>query len=151
MNIHNEFEEFLRLLNEENVEFVIVGGYAVAFHGYARATNDIDLFFRNTGENIRKLCRALNRFDIPTGESSVRDFAEPGIIIRIGMPPTRIELINTISGLTFDEVWTRRTTALYGNTAVSYISFQDLLVNKKASGRPKDIADFDELGGNRTA
>ena len=66
MNIHNDFEEFLRLLSEENVEYVIVGGYAVAFHGYVRATNDMGLFFRSTEENIRRLCRALNRFDIPT-------------------------------------------------------------------------------------
>lgn len=151
MNIHNEFSEFLRLLREESVEFVVVGGFAVAFHGYPRATNDLDLFFRGTEENIRRLCRALERFDIPTGESSVREFGEPGIIIRIGMPPVRLELINTISGLSFEEVWERRVEDVYGNTPTSYISLADLLANKKASGRPKDLADADELGGNRGA
>jgi len=150
MNIHKDFEEFLRLLREERVEFVIVGGYAVAFHGYAHATNDMDLFFRNTEENIRRLCRALEKFGFSTTESSVREFAEPGIIIRIGIPPVRLELINAISGLAFDEVWERRVEDSYGEEPVSYISLRDLLANKKASGRPKDLADFDELGGNRS-
>jgi len=151
MNIHKDFEEFLRLLREGNVEFVIVGGYAVAFHGYLRATNDMDLFFRNTEDNIRHLCRALDQFGFSTAESSVEEFAAPGVIIRIGMPPVRLELINAISGLTFDEVWERRVEDVYGDAPVNYISLRDLLANKKAAGRPKDLADFDELGGNRNA
>jgi predicted nucleotidyltransferase len=138
MNTHKDFEEFLRLLGEEAVEFVIVGGYAVAFHGYARATNDMDLFFRNTEENIRRLCSAIHQFGIPTTESSIREFAEPGIIIRIGTPPVRLELINSISGLAFDEVWERRVEDVYGDAPADYISLQDLLANKKTSGRPKD-------------
>jgi predicted nucleotidyltransferase len=149
MNTHKDFEEFLRLLREEGVEFVIVGGYAVAFHGYARATNDMDLFYRNTEANIRRLCRALDRFGFSTPESAIKEFAEPGVIIRIGVPPVRLELINTISGLAFDEVWERRVEDEYGDAPASFISFGDLLANKKASGRPKDLADFDELGGNR--
>jgi len=149
MNIHNDFEEFLRFLEEERVEYVIVGGYAVAFHGHVRATNDLDLFFRNSEGNIRRLCRALDRFGLSTTESSVREFADPGIILRIGAPPVRIELINSISGLTFDEVWERRVEDMYGDTPAKFISLRDLLANKKAAGRPKDLADFDELGGNR--
>lgn len=149
MNIHKDFEEFLRYLNEERVEYVIVGGYAVAFHGYLRATNDMDLFFRNTDENIRKLCRALQRFGFSTTESSVREFAEPGVVVRIGMPPVRLELINAISGLSFDQVWEQRVGDVYGDVPVSYISLRHLLVNKRAAGRPRDLADFDELGGNR--
>lgn len=149
MNIHSDFEEFLRLLREESVEFVVVGGYAVAFHGYVRATNDMDLFFRNTAENIRRIRIALERFGFSTPESSIREFGEADTIIRMGVPPVQIELINTISGLAFDEVWERRVEDLYGDVPVFYISLQDLLRNKKAAGRPKDLADFDELGGNR--
>lgn len=149
MNIHKDFEEFLKLLTAEEVEFVIVGGYAVAFHGYIRATNDIDFFFGITPENIRKICDALEHFGIPVPEANIQNFSEPGAIIRIGTPPVQIEMINNISGLSFEEVWSRRVESVYGETSVGYISLADLLKNKKASGRPKDLADVDELGGER--
>ena len=149
MNIHKDFEEFLQFLKEEKVDFVIVGGYAVAFHGYVRATQDIDLFFKNTQKNIRRINKALLRFGISTTKDQINEFQDPGSIIRIGIPPTRIEMINSISGLTFDEVWKRRVEGKYGNVPVNYISFSDLLKNKREIGRPKDLADVDELGGNR--
>jgi hypothetical protein len=149
MNIHIDFEEFLKFLKEENAEFAIIGGYAVAFHGYVRATNDMDLFFRATGKNIARIRNALKKFGLPTTAKQAKEFTEPGSIIRMGIPPVRIEMINNISGLTFDEVWKNRVPGEYGTVAVDYISLEDLLKNKKASGRPKDLADFDELGGNR--
>ena len=80
MNTHGDFEEFLKLLNEERVEYVIVGGYAVVFHGYIRATNDMDVFFRNTADNIQRMRRALERFGFSTGESAVQEFGDPGVI-----------------------------------------------------------------------
>jgi len=150
VNIHKDFEEFLRLLGENCVEFVIVGGFAVAFHGYVRATQDIDIFFRNSDENVRKILRAVEDFGFSVDEAFLNTLREPGKIIRMGLPPIRIEMFNTISGCLFDEVWERRIAGNYGNVAVNYISYADLLINKKASGRPKDLADFDELGGNRT-
>jgi predicted nucleotidyltransferase len=149
VNIQRDFEEFLRLLNEQRAEFVIVGGYAVAFHGYVRATDDMDLFFRNTAENIVKIRRALEDFGLPTTDAQAKEFADIGIIVRVGSAPVRVEMINTISGLTFDGVWERRVAGTYGETSVSYISRLDLLHNKRNSGRPKDLADVDELGGNR--
>jgi predicted nucleotidyltransferase len=149
MNIHIDFEEFLKFLKDENVEFVIIGGYAVAFHGYVRATNDMDLFFRTTEKNIVRIRKALKRFGLQTTAKQAKEFIEPGSIIRMGLPPVRLEMINNISGLTFDEVWKHRISGEYGAVAVNYMSLKDLLKNKKASGRPKDLADFDELGGNR--
>lgn len=149
MNIQEDFEEFLKLLVREKAEFVIVGGYAVAFHGYVRATQDLDIFFRNSDENIRKILSALKNFGLPPDESVLNALHDPGSIIRMGIPPVRIEMINMISGLSFDEVWKKRITGNYGVVAVSYISYKDLLTNKKASGRLKDLADFDELGGNK--
>ena len=149
MNIHRDFEEFLRLLAEQHVEFVIVGGYAVAFHGYVRATQDMDVFFRNTKENIDRILPALQRFGLAADEEVVAAFREPGSIIRVGVPPVEIEMINAISGIDFEEVWAKRVRGRYGDVEVNYISYTDLLMNKKASGRPKDLADFDELGGNR--
>jgi predicted nucleotidyltransferase len=149
VRIHADFEEFLRLLTEVGVEFVIVGGYAVAFHGYVRATNDLDLFFSASDDNIRRIREALKHFGLPTSEEQVAEFQDPGSIIRMGLPPVRIEMINTISGLGWSEVWQRRVAGKYGHVLVSYISLPDLVQNKRIAGRPKDLADVDELtGGN---
>jgi len=149
VNIQRDFEEFLQLLNSERAEYVIVGGYAVAFHGYVRATDDMDLFFHNTPENIERIRCALAAFGLPITDTQAKGFAEVGSIVRMGLAPVRLEMINAISGLTFDEVWERRVSGMYGRTPVCYISRVDLLVNKRQSGRPKDLADVDELGGNR--
>jgi predicted nucleotidyltransferase len=146
MNIHNDFQEFLQLLKEAEVEFVVVGGYAVAFYGYVRATNDLDIFFRNSEDNIRKISFVLQDFGISSDLIDVKAFSEPGSIIRMGVPPVRIEMINNISGLTFDDVWLHRQPGFYGDAEIAFISFEDLIKNKKASGRPKDLADVDELG-----
>ena len=105
---------------------------------------------RSAGADLRKILRVLRDFGFSVDEAILNDLRDPGSIIRMGIPPVRIEMINTISGLSFNEVWERRTSGNYGNVAVNYISYDDLLINKKASGRPKDLADFDELGGNRT-
>lgn len=149
MHTHQDFEDFLRFLNDENVEFIVVGGYAVAYHGYVRATNDMDLFFRNSSSNVAGIGRALERFGLPTTVADRKRFAEPGNIVRMGLPPVRIELINTISGVTFATAWKHRVPGTYGKTPVHYLSLPDLLKNKSASARPKDLADVDELGGNR--
>jgi hypothetical protein len=151
MNIHPDFEDFLRFLNDEEVDFLIVGGYAVAFHGYVRATNDMDLFFRNTEETIAKIAKALERFGLPTTGEERKRFSDPGNIIRMGVPPVRMEMINNISGVSFAEAWDHRVKGMYGQTLAWYISLPDLLRNKRASGRPKDLVDFDELGGNRNS
>jgi len=149
MNIHRDFEEFLQLLNAEEVEFIIVGGYAVAFHGYVRATQDIDLFYSNTDSNIKKIGSALQRFGIATTNEQLAEFKDPGSIIRMGIPPVKIEMINKISGVSFERAWNNRNSGKYGDIEVYFLSLEDLLLNKKESGRPKDIADVDELGGNR--
>ena len=149
MNTHEDFEEFLRLLGEHEVEFVIVGGYAVAFHGYVRTTQDLDLLYRASDVNIGRLRHTLADFGVPVGEDDMAGFRDPGSVIRMGLPPARIELINAVSGLTFDDIWERRVTGRYGSAKVCFISRGDLLANKRASGRPKDLADVDELGGNR--
>ena len=146
MNIQDDFKEFLRLLKKDDVQFVIVGGYAVAFHGYIRTTNDMDIFFQNTSENIHRIEKALIEFGFTEGSFDLDEFYDQGSIIRMGIPPVRIELINTISGLTFDEVWENKISGNYGDLSVFYIGFNELIINKRASGRPKDLLDIDELG-----
>jgi hypothetical protein len=147
MIIHKDFEELFHILNARSVDYVIVGGYAVAFHGYVRATKDIDVLFRNTPGNIENLIGALSDFGL-TGEHIKRPlFSEAGSIIRLGVSPVMLELINAVSGLTFDQIWECRVKGLYGDASVFYISREHLLVNKRASGRPRDLLDIEELGG----
>jgi hypothetical protein len=146
MNIHEDFEEFLKLLNRKKVEYIIVGGYAVAFHGYVRMTKDLDVFFRNTPQNINKLRNTLNHFGFPADSLDDVAFSELGKIIRMGISPVMIELINVISGVSFETAWKNRVKGAYGKVSAFYLSKHDLLRNKKASGRPQDLADVAELG-----
>lgn len=149
MNIQDDFEEFLKLLIKHQVKFVLVGGYAVAFHGYVRTTQDMDIFFNDSDDNIRKIICALREFDFEVDDTLIEDLQDPGSIIRMGIPPVMIEMINRISGLSFSDVWEHRITGNYGAIPVNYISYDNLLINKKSAGRPKDLADIDELGGDR--
>ena len=150
MNIHQDLEEFLKLLNHEKVKYLIVGGYAVAFHGYVRNTQDIDIFFQKSQDNIQKLRAALDSFGMPTTGEQAGEFSEFGSRIRLGVPPVQIELINTISGVYFSQAWKSKIKGHYGEIEVYYLSFKDLIKNKKTSGRPKDLADLDELGEGRS-
>jgi hypothetical protein len=137
MNIHIDFEEFLKFLKEENAEFIIIGGYAVAFHGYVRATNDMDLFFRATDENIVRIRKALKKFGLQTTAKQAKEFAEPGSIIRMGIPPVRLEMINNISGLTFEEVWKHRVSGEYGTVEVNYIGLEPCSRTKRHRVGPR--------------
>ena len=148
MNIQDDFEEFLKLLIKHQVRFVLVGGYAVAFHGYVRTTQDMDIFFNDSNDNIQKIISALCDFDFKVDDTLIKDLQDPGSIIRMGIPPVMIEMINRISGLSFADVWKHRIAGKYGDIPVNYISYDNLLINKKAAGRPKDLADVDELRGN---
>ncbi|MBN2035156.1 MAG: nucleotidyltransferase [Chitinispirillaceae bacterium] len=138
-------KEFFRLLNANNVEYVIVGGYAVAFHGFVRATKDIDVLFNATPENIRRLMAALTSFGIAESILHPDDFSDPGRIQRIGNPPMMIELINAIGGVTFEEVWSKRISGRYGDIEVPFLSREHLLISKKYANRPQDQRDIDEL------
>jgi len=145
MNIHKDFAEFLKLLNRKKVEYVIVGGYAVAFHGHVRATKDMDILFKNSSQNILKLRTVLGQFGFPSDSLDDVAFSEQGKVIRMGVSPVMIELINSISGVSFETAWKNKVQGPYGNSKVNFISRPDLLKNKKAWGRPQDLADLAEL------
>ena len=145
MPIQNDFREFLRLMKAHDVDFVVLGGYAVAFHGYVRNTQDLDILFRADARGVRGVLAALLDFGFPAGTVTAEEVGRPGNIIRMGIPPVRIELMNSVSGVTFDEVWVGRVAGDYGDVAIAYIGRAELLRNKTASGRPKDLADVDEL------
>lgn len=145
MIIQDDLKEFFRLLNKNGVEYVIVGGYAVAFHGFIRATKDIDVLFSNTPANIGRLMTALVEFGIQESAMAANTFSEQGRIVRMGSPPMMIELINAVGGVTFEEIWRNKVKGRYGDVEVFFISKNDLLKSKKAAGRPQDIRDLEEL------
>lgn len=145
MNIQPDFEEFLRLLEKYSVEYLIVGGYAVAFHGYPRFTKDIDIFFNASDGNIGKLREALAEFGFSKEELEIEAFSENGNVISFGREPVRIDLLNEIDGVRFEEARRNAVKGRYGKTDVLFIGREDLLRNKRATPRMKDKADVEEL------
>jgi hypothetical protein len=145
MNIHPDFEELLRLLEEHGVEYMIVGGYAVAYHGHPRFTKDIDLFFRLTGANALRLRRVLVAFGFREEDLPLEAFTTAGSVLTFGVVPTRVDLINDIDGVTFDEARPNVVRGRYGNVEVTFIGLADLVRNKKATPRAKDKGDVEEL------
>lgn len=140
-----DFKEFLKLLDDKGVQYLVIGGYAVAYHGYPRATNDIDIWIAISPENARKTVAALREFDFDMPELSERPFLEPDRIIRMGNPPMRIEISTTISGVEFRQCYADRVMDTIDGIEVSFISLPDLKINKKASGRLKDLSDLENL------
>ena len=149
--LNEDFRDLLVLLADGGVEFVIVGAYALAFHGAPRASGDIDLFVRPSPVNAQRVFDVLARFGAPLESARVTaaDFAQPGAVYQIGLPPRRIDLLTEISGLTFDEAWASRITADVEGRTVSFIGREALLKNKEAAGRLKDIADVARLRKTR--
>lgn len=143
--------EFLFLLDKNQVRYVIVGGEAVIYYGYVRLTGDIDIFFDSTPENVTKLFSALIEFwegQIP-GIESKDELIEPGVIIQFGLPPNRIDLINRIEGVIFKEAWDDKVTEIITineiKISVCYIGIKQLIKNKSALDRPKDLDDLKYL------
>jgi len=145
MNIHPDFEELLRLLEEHGVEYMIVGGYAVAYHGHPRFTKDIDLFFRVTDENAQRLRHALVAFGFREENLPLEAFTTAGNVLTFGVVPTRVDLINDIDGVTYDEARPDVVRGRYGDVEVNFIGLADLVKNKKATPRAKDKGDVEEL------
>lgn len=120
---------------------MVIGAYAISAHGCPRATGDIDLWVRTEPANAQRVYAALARFGAPLKNMSVEDFATMGMIYQIGLPPVRIDVLTEISGVTFDEAWPNRVEAEIEGLRVNVIGRDDLIANKKASGRPKDAID----------
>lgn len=145
MNTQQHFEELLKLLEEEKVDYLIVGGYAVAFHGFPRFTKDIDIFFRNSDENIEKIRKALILFGFSEINLPKNLFSETGRIIQFGVAPLRVDIINEIDGVTFDEAKSGIVRGKYGKVEVNFIGKKELIRNKKSTGRAQDIVDAEKL------
>jgi hypothetical protein len=145
IKLQKDLREFIELLNSHEVRYLIVGGHAVAFHGYPRMTGDIDFFLEVSEENARKLVAVLAQFGFAGLGLTAKDFLEPGAIIQLGYPPHRIDLVTSISGVTFAQAWEHRVYGQVEGLAMVFVDKPTLLANKAASGRPKDLADLDAL------
>ncbi|HEV2474399.1 MAG TPA: nucleotidyltransferase [Chthonomonadales bacterium] len=143
VELPDDFKEFLASLNSSEVEYLLIGGYAVGFHGYPRATNDIDLWVRVSADNAARIAYALRQFGFATATSTL--FTVPQSVIRMGRPPLRIEIITGISGVDFDECYAGREDAKLDGIPVPVISRAHLVANKQAAGRAKDVADVEAL------
>ncbi len=146
MEIHRDFKELLALFHAHNVEFVIVGGYALAFHGAPRSTGDIDLLVNPTEANGEKVVAALNDFGFASLGLTAKDFSTPGQVVQLGVPPVRVDILTDIEGVDWKQADQGKSAGLYDNVPVHFIGRKDLLTNKKAVGRMKDLADLEALG-----
>jgi hypothetical protein len=146
MEIHNDFRELLELFNKHGVEYLIVGGYALAFHGAPRVTGDIDLFVRPVEENALRILDALNDFGFGSLNLSKEDFARPGMVVQLGVPPVRVDIITGLSGVSWEQADQNKVPGRYAETHVFFISQADFIANKRATGRAKDAADIEALG-----
>lgn len=150
IELADDFSDLLIELSDANAEFVIVGGYAVAFHGHPRATKELNVVMRSSNENSKRIYRALARYGAPldTFEVSEADFADFGGVLQIGLPPRRIDILNRISGITFDEAVSESHILEIEGREIRVIGIKALLANKRASAREQDMADISALERN---
>jgi predicted nucleotidyltransferase len=143
--LNKDYREMLQCLLEAKVRFLLVGAYALAVHGFPRATKDIDFFVWATPENAANLIRALVRFGAPLDDISESDFATAGTVFQIGNSPRRIDFLTNISGIEFEHAYANRKNILLEGLEIPVISVSDLIANKRASGRSQDLADVEKL------
>ena len=141
MILDADLRALLALLTEHRVEYLVVGGHAVAFHGYPRFTEDLDLFVRAEPENASRVIAALEAFGFGNLGLTVADFVADDRVVQLGRAPNRVDLLTRLWGVDFDSAWSRRVGGKLGDIAVWILSRGDLIRNKKATGRPQDIAD----------
>ena len=140
-----DFKDFLQLLNENDVEYLLVGGYAVALHGYVRYTADMDIWVLTTPENAQKVVNALSAFGLPDAGQLIEIFQKEKRVVGMGLPPYKIEVVTSIDGVSFETCYQQRLTIDIEGVSVNYLSLKDLRKNKAASGRFKDLNDLEHL------
>ena len=144
-----DYIDMLKCLNKAGVDYILVGGWAVNMYGYIRATVDLDIWILADADNAKKVYSAVAEFGAPVAEMKPEDFAEYGMIFQIGVAPCRVDIISKISGVTYADAVTRAVPKTIDGIPVRIISLEDLIANKKASGRAKDLADVEVLEGCR--
>jgi hypothetical protein len=146
MEVQPDFRDLLALLNEHKVEYLIVGGYALAFHGAPRFTGDIDILVRPSQENARRVLQAIAAFGFEFPTLTVDDFQNPNQVVQLGVPPVRIDLITSLTGVSWEEADSSKVVGHFGDVNVHYIGREQFIANKRATGRKKDLSDIKALG-----
>jgi hypothetical protein len=145
VTLNRDFRDLFAALNAANARYLLVGGYAVAFHAQPRFTKDLDIWTDPEGENATRVLEALRAFGAPLGDLSTSDLARPGTVFQIGVPPNRIDIVTGVDGVTFADAWPERAETTYGDQALPVIGRRHLIQNKRAAGRPQDLLDVASL------
>ena len=143
--LNQDFKEFIQFLNDNHVQYLVVGGYAVAIHGHPRYTKDIDIWIETSLDNANNLLQALEQFGFSSLGLQTQDFLTPDQIIQLGYPPNRIDLLTNIDGVIFEDCYPLRLEIVIDDVVVTFIDLDNLKKNKKASGRLQDLADLENL------
>jgi len=146
MEVQQDFKELLELLNAHKAEYIIVGAYALAFHGVPRFTGDMDILVKPDPKNAEKILAALEEFGFGSQDLTISDFQNPDKVVQLGVAPVRVDLITSLTGVTWQQANEGKVKGTYGDVPVYYIGRKDFLSNKKALGRKKDLADIETLG-----
>jgi hypothetical protein len=147
MEAQRDFEELLKLFNEHKIEYIIVGAYALAFHGVPRFTGDIDVLVHPSPGNAHKILSALDGFGFGSLGLTVEEFQNPNYVVQLGVPPVRIDIITSITGVSWEEADVGKIQGYYGGVPVHFLGKDQYIANKRAIGRKKDLADIEALGG----
>lgn len=152
LELLDDVQDFLTCVNEADVEYIVIGAHALSAYGIARATGDFDVFVRASPENAQKLFGALHEFGAPLEAHNIQvgDFLEAGFVYQIGLPPLRIDILNQISGVAFEEAWDTRESVVVSGLSLPVISRELLIQNKLATGRAKDLLDVNALRNSTT-
>jgi len=143
--LSKDFKEFIELLNEQRVKYLVVGGYAVAIHGHPRYTKDLDVWIELSSENAHKIVEVLEQFGFSAMELNPADFLEKDQIIQLGYPPNRINILTSLTDLTFEDCYESRVQVVIQGIRIDFIDLENLKKNKRAIGRFQDLADAENL------
>ena len=146
MEAQQDFRDLLALFNDRKVEYVVVGAHALAFHGAPRFTGDMDVLVRPGIRNARRILAALNEFGFSSLGLAVADFAKPGLVVQLGVAPVRIDLVTSLTGVSWKEAASGSRPGSYGDVRVRYLGKREFIRNKRVIGRKKDLADIEALG-----
>jgi len=145
VKLQKDLREFVELLNSHGVEYLVVGAHAVSFHGHPRFTGDIDFWVRPEMRNAHRVVNVLRAFGFEELGLAASDFVKAGMVVQLGQPPNRIDLLTSISGVDFDSAWRSRAEGSLDDLPASFLGFESLIANKLASSRPNDLADVAQL------
>jgi hypothetical protein len=151
MFVNSDFSDLLSLFNAKHVRYLVIGGYAVVQYAEPRYTKDLDLWISTDPANARAVYDALREFGAPLAGLTEADFAEDGYFYQMGLPPVRVDILMGIPGLEFEGAWEQRVEVNFDELPVAFISKQDLITAKRASGRPQDLIDVNLLSGDKPA